>query len=47
MITKLAKHRGVKLSSTTSGQRELIRQMRNKTNELIDYVNRPWYKKIF
>ena len=38
-IKKLPKHRGVKLSSTLAGQRELIREMRNKLNELIEVIN--------
>lgn len=37
-IKRLPNHRGVKLSSTLSGQRELIREMRNKINELVDAV---------
>ena len=39
-IKRLVKHRGVKLSSTPSGQRELIREMRNKINEIIDLLNK-------
>ncbi len=38
-IEKLAKHRGVKLSSTLAGQRELIREIRNKINEIIERLN--------
>ena len=38
-IKRLPKHRGVKLSSTHEGQRELIREMRNKINELVDWIN--------
>lgn len=38
-IQKLPKRRGVKLSSTVGGQRELIREMRNKLDEVIDVVN--------
>ena len=38
-IKPLLNRRGVKLSSTLTGQRELIREMRNKVNELITYVN--------
>jgi hypothetical protein len=35
---KLPNHRGVRLSSTTSGQRELLREYKNKINEIIDYL---------
>ena len=38
-IQPLPNHRGVKLSQTVSGQRELIREMRNKINEIINYIN--------
>ncbi len=38
-IKLLQKHRGVKLSSTLAGQRELIREMRNKINKLIESIN--------
>ena len=38
-MERLPIHRGVKLSSTLSGQRELIREYRNKINELIDAYN--------
>ena len=38
-IKKLPQHRGVKLSSTLSGQRELIREMRNAINKIIEYLN--------
>ena len=38
-IWRLPQHRGVKLSSTLASQRELIREMRNKINELIDIIN--------
>lgn len=38
-IQKLPKRRSVKLSSTVAGQRELIREMRNKLDEVIDAVN--------
>lgn len=39
MIEKLNNNEGVKRSETTAGQRELLREYRNKTNELIDAVN--------
>lgn len=35
---KLNNNVGVKLSSTLTGQRELIREMRNKINELVEYL---------
>jgi hypothetical protein len=38
-IQLLPNHRGVRLSKTISGQRELIREMRNKINEIINYIN--------
>ena len=38
-IEPLMTIRGIKLSSTPSGQRELIREYRNKTNELIHAFN--------
>jgi hypothetical protein len=38
-IKKLPKHRGVKLSSTLAGQRELLREYRNKINELVERAN--------
>lgn len=37
---KLGNNDGVKLSSTLGGQRELIRQHRNKINEIIDYLSK-------
>ncbi len=40
MIKKLENKRGVKLSSTLAGQRELLREYRNKINEIIDYVDK-------
>lgn len=40
-IKRLGNREGVKLSSTIGGQRELIRQHRNKINEIIDYLNFP------
>lgn len=43
-MKKLSKHRGVKLSSTIAGQRELIREMRNKINELVDHANKHWWE---
>jgi len=39
MIIKLSNDRGVELSSIRSGQRELLREYRNKLNELIDWAN--------
>ncbi len=43
MIKKLNNNEGVFLSSTVKGQRELLRQYRNKINEIIEYldVNKP------
>jgi len=38
MIKKLKHSQTVKLSGTLSGQRELIRETRNKINEVIDYL---------
>ena len=38
-IKKLTNHKGVKLSSIKEGQRELLREYRNKINELIERVN--------
>jgi len=35
---KLGRTEGVKMSSTLGGQRELIRQHRNKINEIIAYL---------
>ena len=43
-MKRLSKHRGVKLSSTVAGQRELIREMRNKINELVDKQNKKWFQ---
>ncbi len=43
-IKKLPVRRGVQLSSTLSGQRELIREMRNKINEIIKYINEDYEK---
>ena len=39
-IEKLNNNQGVKLSGTVSGQRELLREYRNKINELIQEVNK-------
>ena len=39
MIKKLPKHKSVKLSSTVAGQREQIREITNKVNELVEGVN--------
>lgn len=39
VIKPLKNHRGVKLSQTKEGQRELIREMRNKMNEIIEFIN--------
>ncbi len=39
-IKKLPIHRGVKLSSTLAGQRELIREYRNKINEIVEYLEK-------
>ena len=38
-ISKLGNNDGVKMSSTVGGQRELIRQHRNKINSIIDSLN--------
>lgn len=38
MIKKLSNNQGVRKSSTLGGQRELIREMRKKINEIIDAV---------
>jgi hypothetical protein len=38
-IKKLLNHRSVKLSSTLAGQRELLREIKNKINEIIDKLN--------
>ena len=38
-IKKLGNIDGVQMSSTLGGQRELIRQYRNKINEIINWVN--------
>lgn len=38
MIKKLGNTEGVKLSSTLGGQRELLRQHRNKINEIIEHL---------
>lgn len=40
MIKKLGNADGKQMSSTFSGQRELIRQYRNKINEVIDELNK-------
>jgi hypothetical protein len=39
MIERLNNNEGVKRSQTTAGQRELLREMREKLNELIESVN--------
>jgi hypothetical protein len=39
MIEKLNNTEGVAKSQSTAGQRELLREYRNKTNEIIDAVN--------
>ncbi len=38
-LKKLASNRGVKLSSTLGGQRELVREMRNTINDIIDALD--------
>ena len=38
-IKKIIKHRSVKLTSTLSGQREIIREHTNKINEIIEWIN--------
>ena len=38
-IKKLGNINGVKMSSTLGGQRELLRQYRNKINEIIEWIN--------
>lgn len=37
-MNKLSHHKSVKLSSTLGGQREQIREITNKVNELVDYI---------
>ena len=39
MIRKLAKHRSVQQTSTVAGQREELREQRNKINELVEQVD--------
>lgn len=39
-IKKLGNNEGVQMSSTVGGQRELIRQHRNKINELVEAFNK-------
>ena len=39
MIEKLNNNDGVRQSQSTAGQRELLREYRNKLNEVIDAVN--------
>jgi hypothetical protein len=39
MIERLNNNEGVKRSETAAGQRELLREYRNKLNEVIDFVN--------
>ena len=52
MIKKLSNNKGVQKSSTLTGIRELLREYRNKTNELIDYlqakeeIDKTWLKEI-
>ena len=52
MIKKLSNNKGVQESSTLTGIRELLREYRNKTNEIIDYlqakeeVDKTWLKEI-
>lgn len=52
MIKKLSNNRGVQESSTLTGIRELLREYRNKTNEIIDFleakeeVDKTWLKEI-
>ena len=45
-IEKLRQRRSVKLSSTLGGQRELIREMKNKINEIIDILNTHYSKDV-
>ena len=37
-LTPLNNDKGVRMSQTPAGQRELLREYRNKINELIDYI---------
>lgn len=39
MIQKLSKKRSIKLTGTIAGQREELREQRNKINELVEAVN--------
>lgn len=41
VIKRIPNGASVKLSSTLAGQRELLRQMKNKINEIIDYLVKP------
>ena len=38
-MDKLSKGKSIKLTNTVSGQREILREHRNKINEIIDWIN--------
>jgi hypothetical protein len=38
-MKKIPNHKSVKLSQTLAGQRELIREMKNKINEIVEWAN--------